>query len=78
MPVFMITELIDTENEKSKDKWHVVIDAQYDSFRENIIWVLVFHDKFKIYILRAYCFNLEAGPGNKGHTAIIEDHVISP
>lgn len=43
-PLVQVTVIIDTEVESSTDKGHVVVDATPDSFRENIIWVMLFFE----------------------------------
>ena len=53
-PLIQVTVIIETEVERSKDKGHVVVDATPDSFRENIIWTMLFFERLKLYILRSY------------------------
>ena len=56
-PLVQVTVIIDTEVERSKDKGHFVVDATPDSFRENMIWAMLFFEQLKLYIVRLYYSN---------------------
>lgn len=56
-PLIQVTVIIDTEVDRSKDKGHIVVDATPDSFRENMIWTMLFFEQLKLYIVRLYYCN---------------------
>jgi hypothetical protein len=44
-PLMQMSEIINTEVDKSTDKGHVVVDAIPDYFRDNMIWSLLFFQR---------------------------------
>jgi len=77
-PLVQVTVIIDTEVESSTDKGHVVVDATPDSFRENMIWAMLFFEQLDLYIVRSYYCNPDLDVNGVQDISIVEEHLLSP
>ena len=78
-PLSMMSVIMDMESESiTAEKGFVVVDATPDYFRDDVVYVLLYFEKLKVYIIRLYFTNPEINKKDKHEIVIVEEHLISP
>jgi len=71
-------DLVEQSNYENSDIEKQIVDVQFDSYRENALWVLLCHTKLSLYTLTSMTLDTTKTK-NEFYTHIAnEEHVFSP